>query len=276
MYFEDLIQNLTSFWKKQGCTILPSYNDIIGAGTLSPYTAIDVMKRSKWKVCYLQPSVRQGDSRGGGNKNRLYKHHQFQVIIKPVEKNIKDVYLESLYFLGIEKDENEIKFLEDDWQNPSIGAKGVGWEVWLNGIEVSQFTYMQQIGGIMLDTPAIEFTYGLERLILFLQNKDSIYDVEWNKNFTYGDIFLQNEIEQLSALELNLNAEILIKHFEDYENIHARLIEKELPIPAYEYCLKAINIINILDAMQKISHQERANYILKTRAMTKKCSELII
>lgn len=274
-YFADVIKELNEFWSERGCAaILPTSTEV-GAGTLSAMTALRAIQEDQWRICYTQPSIRPQDGRFGKNKNRLYQHHQFQLLWKPAPDNIKNLYMESLKNLGIDLTNNEVKFLEDDWQNPSIGAKGVGWEVWLNGIEVSQFTYIHQIGGVQLSKTAIEITYGLERLILFIQGKNDVFELDWNANLKYKDLFLQNEQDFSGFVHENLDAEIFLQHFDNYERICHQLLEKKLPFAAYDYCLKCSHTLNLLDAAQKLGHQERANYIFRTRKMAKQCCELI-
>lgn len=275
-YFQDVIEKLRNFWKNQSCVEVCGTNTEVGAGTLNSMTAMQTLQKDKWNVCYVQQSVRPQDGRFGQNKNRLFQHHQFQVIMKPSPKKIKDLYLQSLDFLQIDMQNNEIKFLEDDWQNPSIGAKGVGWEVWCNGIEISQFTYINQIGSLKCAEIAAEITYGLERLMLFIQNKNDVFELDWNENIKYKDLFLQNEQDFSNFTHNNVDSAIFLQHFDDYEQICQQLIKKNSPLAAYDFCLKCIHNLNLLDAAQKISYQERINFIARTRKMARDCSELMI
>ena len=246
----------------------------VGAGTLSPMTALRALKEEEWNICYVQPSRRPKDGRYGENPNRLQMHHQFQVVLKPSPAEFQALYLQSLERIGIKAEEHDIRFVEDDWENPSIGAAGLGWEVWIDGMEVTQFTYMQQIGGIELKNIAGEITYGLERLAMYVQNKDSVYDLQYNKQKTYGDIFLQNE-QEMSEYNIDYaNIEILLKNFNDAEAESLQLLEKKLALPAYEQCLKASHFLNLLEARKVIGVTERAGYMARVRNMAKKACEI--
>lgn len=273
--FQTAILNLTNYWISQGCLYLPSYDIEVGAGTLHPATALRALKEEKWNVCYLQSSRRPKDGRYGENPNRLQSHLQMQVILKPSPDNLQELYLNSLEHIGVDILKHDVRFVEDDWENPSIGASGLGYEIWLDGMEVSQFTYMQQIGGIECSPVAGELTYGLERLLIYIQKKDSIYDLVWNdQGVTYGDVYLQNE-KEFSAYNLEYaDPEILLRHFADAESECLNLVEKKLPLPAYEQCLKASHILNLLEARGRISVTERALYLKRVRHLAKAAMEL--
>jgi glycyl-tRNA synthetase alpha chain len=274
--FQEMMLALTDYWVKAGCITLPSYDVEVGAGTLHPATVLRALKSPKWNVCYIQSSRRPKDSRYGENPNRLQSHMQFQVILKPSPDNIQDLYLESLKVIGIEPKEHDIRFVEDDWENPSVGASGLGYEVWLDGMEVSQFTYMQQIGGIQCDPIPGELTYGLERLAMFLQKQDNVYALKYNEEFTYGDVFWQNENEQSSYNLDYADTEILIRHFDDAEKEAVNLTKQNLPIPAYEQCLKASHLLNLIEARGKMSVTERAQYLKRVRAIVKSAIQLFL
>jgi len=265
MYFQDLIFKLESFWQKQGCVILPPFDQEIGAGTLSPYTFIKVLGKKPWKVAYVQPSRRPADGRYGENPNRLYMHHQFQVIIKPPLENIKEVYLDSLKYLGLKLAKHEIKFIEDNWETAVLGAQGVGWEVRLDGLEITQFTYFQIAAGYPLDPVSVEITYGLERLAMFLQDKDNVFDILWNKDTTYKDLRKNEEREECIYAFEESDPKLLFDLFEKYENEGKRILEKGILIPGYMYLLKCSHTFNLLDARGVISVSERANMIGKMR-----------
>lgn len=265
MYFQDLIFKLESFWQKQGCVILPPFDQEIGAGTLSPYTFIKVLGKKPWKVAYVQPSRRPADGRYGENPNRLYMHHQFQVIVKPPLENIKEVYLDSLKYLGLKLAKHEIKFIEDNWETAVLGAQGVGWEVRLDGLEITQFTYFQIAAGYPLDPVSVEITYGLERLAMFLQDKDNVFDILWNKDTTYKDLRKNEEREECIYAFEESDPKLLFDLFEKYENEGKRILEKGILIPGYMYLLKCSHTFNLLDARGVISVSERANMIGKMR-----------
>lgn len=280
--FQDLIFELNKFWSDYGCVILQPYDMEMGAGTFHPATTLMCLEQKPLKVAYVQPSRRPTDGRYGENPNRLYKFHQYQVILKPSPEDIVDVYLESLKAIGIDPKKHDIRFVEDDWESPTLGAWGLGWEVWCDGMEISQFTYMQQIGGIECRPVAGEITYGLERIAMYLQNKDSVYDLRYNAPndmldaYTYGEITKRYERE-LSAYCLDFaSEEILRQHFIDAENECKKLIEQKLALAAYEQCIKASNCFNILDARGVISVSERAGYIARVRMLAKLSAETYI
>lgn len=272
--FQDIIFTLNQFWADQGCVILQPYHTEVGAGTLHPATVLRALGSKPWNVAYVQPSMRPKDGRYGENPNRLQHYYQYQVILKPSPDNLQELYLESLAQLGIDAKKHDIRFVEDDWENPTVGAWGLGWEVWCDGMEVSQFTYMQQVGGIDCSIIPGELTYGLERLAMYIQGVESVYDLDWNgKGVTYGEIFLQQERE-FSAYNLEYaNTEKLLRHFEDAEKECNALLEKNLPLPAYDQALKSSHLLNLLDARGVIGVTERAAYIGRVRALAKGACE---
>lgn len=267
MYFQDIIMTLQNFWAAQGCVIEQPLGVECGAGTFNPHTFLRVIGPEPWKVAYVEPSRRPTDGRYGENPNRLQRYFQFQVILKPSPDNIQELYLQSLEALGIKQSEHDIRFVEDDWESPTLGAWGLGWEVWLNGMEVSQFTYFQQVGGIDLKPISVELTYGLERLAMYLQGKESVYDLAWNENVTYGHIYHQNEVEQSIHNFDQSNAEMLLGQFNDFERECKRMLSLNMPWPAYDYCLKCSHTFNLLDARGSISITERNGYIGRVRAL---------
>lgn len=274
MYFQEIIAKLKAFWQEQGCSVLEGFDCNVGAGTLSPHTALYILKHKSWNICYSQFCRRQTDGRYAQNPNRLSGYFQFQVLLKPYPKNAQALYLQSLEILGIQQSENDISFLEDNWENPSIGAAGLGSEVWLNGMEVTQWTYMQQIGGIKVDVIPLEITYGLERLAMYIQGVDSIFDIKWSKYITYADLFKDKEYEMSFYYNEGANVENLFEQFQKTENECEKLIAKELVEPAYELALICSNTLNLLDARSALSQVERASYILRVRNLVKKICEI--
>ncbi len=272
--FQDMIMSLQQYWVENGCVILQPYHTEVGAGTLHPATVLRALGPNDWNVAYVQPSIRPKDGRYGENPNRLQHYYQFQVILKPSPDNIQDLYLKSLEILGVSALEHDIRFVEDDWENPTVGAWGLGWEVWCDGMEISQFTYMQQVGGIDCEPIPGELTYGLERIAMYIQGVDSVYDIIWNKDgVKYGEIFQQDERE-FSAYALEYaDTEILFRHFDDHEKQCLALLDKNLPLPAYDYALKASHHLNLLDARGVIGVTERAAYIGRVRNLAKSCCE---
>jgi glycyl-tRNA synthetase alpha chain len=268
--FQQMILNLHQFWANQGCVILQPYDMEVGAGTFHPATALRALGPKPWNAAYVQPSRRPKDGRYGNNPNRLQHYYQYQVILKPSPDNIQELYLESLKMLGIDPLKHDIRFVEDDWESPTLGAWGLGWEVWCDGMEVTQFTYFQQVGGIECRPVAGEITYGLERLAMYIQGKENVYDLDFNgKGVTYGDVFLQNERE-FSAYNLEYaDTEQLLRQFEDAEKECNALLAQNLPLPAYDQCIKASHRFNLLDARGVISVTERASYIGRVRALAK-------
>lgn len=277
--FQDMILTLQDFWAEQGCVILQPYDMEVGAGTFHPATTLRALGSKPWNAAYVQPSRRPKDGRYGDNPNRLQHYYQYQVILKPSPDNIQDLYLDSLRALGIDPNLHDIRFVEDDWESPTLGAWGLGWEVWCDGMEVTQFTYFQQVGGIECKPIAGEITYGLERLAMYIQGVDNVYDLKWNRPtegkpvFTYRDVFHQNERE-FSAYNLeHANTEMLLQHFKDAEAECMAILDKQLPLPAYDQCIKASHVFNLLDARGVIGVTERASYIGRVRALAKGCCE---
>lgn len=273
MYFQDVILNLQNFWAKNGCIIYQPYDIEVGAGTFNPATFLRCLGPEPWNVAYVEPSRRPTDGRYGENPNRLQHYYQFQVILKPSPDNIQDLYLESLKQLGIDPLEHDIRFVEDDWESPTLGAWGLGWEVWLDGMEITQFTYFQQAGGIDLKPVSGEITYGLERITMYLQGVESVFDLKWNENVTYGDVYHRNEVEFSKFNFEEADVDMNFKLFEMYEKECMRLVEKELVLPAYDFCLKCSHTFNLLDARNAISVTERTGYIARVRNLAKLCAE---
>ena len=273
--FQDTILNLQKYWSKQGCIILQPYDIEVGAGTFHPATTLRSLGPKPWKAAYVQPSRRPTDGRYGDNPNRLQHYYQFQVIIKPSPKNIKKLYLNSLNTIGINHKEHDIRFVEDDWESPTLGAAGLGWEVWCDGMEITQFTYFQQMAGFECKPVSVELTYGLERLCMFTQQKKDVYDLIWNnEDVKYRDVFYQAE-KEFSTYNFELaNTGNLFKIFDMTEKEAKMLTEKNVSLPAYDQCLKASHIFNILDARGVISVAQRAEYISRIRDITKGAAEI--
>jgi glycyl-tRNA synthetase alpha chain len=269
--FQGLIFALQNFWADQGCVILQPIDLEVGAGTFHSATFLRAIGPESWNTAYVQPCRRPTDGRYGENPNRLQHYDQFQVLLKPSPSDIQDLYLKSLQFLGIDPEVHDIRFVEDNWESPSLGAWGLGWEVWLNGMEVTQFTYFQQVGGLDCYPVSGEITYGLERIAMYLQGVDSIYDLVWTRSdagvVTYGDVFHQNEIEMSRYNFEYADKDQLFRYFNEYEQQSLMLIEQNLPLPAYEFVLKASHTFNLLDARRAISVTERQGYILRVRAL---------
>ena len=274
MYFQDIIFALQTYWGQRGCVVQQPYDIEVGAGTFNPATFLRVIGPEPWNVAYVEPSRRPTDGRYGENPNRLQHYYQFQVIMKPSPNRIQEMYLESLAVLGIRADEHDIRFVEDDWESPTLGAWGLGWEVWLNGMEVTQFTYFQQVGGIDLKPVSVEITYGLERLAMYLQEKESVYDLQWNQTVTYGQVHHQGEVEHSRYNFEAADADMLARLFEMYEAESTRLGEAGLPWPAYDYCLKCSHTFNLLDARGAISITERTGYIARVRKLASRVARL--
>ena len=268
--FQDIILNLQKYWSKQGCVILQPYDVEVGAGTFHPATTLRSLGPKSWKTAYVQPSRRPTDGRYGKNPNRLQHYYQFQVLIKPSPKNIKKIYLNSLKAIGINYSDHDIRFVEDDWESPTLGAAGLGWEVWCDGMEITQFTYFQQMAGIECKPVSVELTYGLERICMFTQEKRNVFDLDWNdEGIKYREVFHQSE-KEFSAYNFDYaNTENLFKIFEMLEQEAKFLLDKHLSLPAYDQCLKASHVFNILDARGVISVAQRAEYISKIRELTK-------
>lgn len=276
MKFQDMILSLNQFWGEQGCIIAQPYDMEKGAGTFNPNTFLRALGPEPWKVAYIEPSRRPTDGRYGENPNRLQHYFQYQVIIKPSPDNIQELYLQSLERLGVNPKEHDIRFVEDNWESPTLGAWGLGWEVWLDGMEVTQFTYFQQCGGIDCKPVCAEITYGLERLAMAIQNKESVYDIEYVGDITYGDIYHQNEIDYSHYNFEAADVEALQTWFEMYEKEAIRIVEKGLVLPAYDYVLKCSHTFNLLDARGAISVTERTGYIARVRNLARLCAQAYV
>ncbi len=273
MNFQELILTLQGYWTKRGCILAQGYDLEVGAGTMNPATFLRVLGPEPWNVAYVEPSRRPSDGRFGENPNRLHQHHQFQVILKPSPADVQDLYLGSLKAIGIDPREHDIRFVEDDWESPTLGAWGLGWEVWCDGMEITQFTYFQQAGGFEVKPVAAELTYGLERIAMYLQDVENVYDVEWVKGLKYGEVFHRSEVEFSEYSFRESDPKMLFELFGVYEAECKRLLEKKLPLPAYDYCLKCSHSFNLLDARGAISVTERAAYIGRVRALARGCAE---
>ena len=276
MHFQDIIMTLNRFWAEQGCIIQQPYDMEVGAGTFHLTTLLRSLGPEPWKTAYVQPSRRPTDGRYGENPNRLQHYYQYQVIIKPSPPNIQDLYIESLRRFGLDMLEHDIRFVEDDWESPTLGASGLGWEVWLDGMEITQFTYFQHAGSLELSPITVEVTYGLERIAMYLQKVDSVYDISWNNEVKYGDIFHQAEVEFSAFNFEHANVEKLMEFFTTYEAEAFRLLELNLILPAYDYCLKCSHTFNLLDARKAISVAERTRYIGRIRNIARKVAELYV
>ncbi len=276
--FSDLLLKLQTYWAERGCNIVQPYDIPAGAGTFHPATLLRSLDSRPWAAAYVAPSRRPTDGRYGENPNRLGSYYQFQVLIKPSPDDIQDLYLQSLEYLGLDLSRHDIRFVEDNWESPTLGAWGLGWEVWLDGMEVTQFTYFQQVGGIACDPVAAEITYGTERLAMYLQGVDSVFDIVWNEKdgavTTYADVHKESEY-QFSKYNFEVaDVPMLFRHFDDAAAECGRCLEAGLPLPAYDQCMIASHLFNTLDARKAISATERANYILKIRDLAKGCAEL--
>lgn len=269
MNFQQIILNLQNFWAEYGCIIAQPYDLEKGAGTFSPHTFLRSLGPEPYKVAYVEPSRRPTDGRYGQNPNRLQHYFQYQVIIKPTPDNIQEVYLKSLQSLGIDPCKHDIRFVEDDWESPTLGASGLGWEVWLDGMEITQFTYFQQIGSIDLDIIPVEITYGLERISMYLQDKDSVFDLEWVGNILYRDVYYENEVEFSHYNFHHADTELYFEMFNKMEQECCSILKKNLVLPAYDCVIKCSHIFNLLDARNAISVTERANYIARIRQLAR-------
>ena len=269
MHFQELILRLQAYWSDQGCVILQPYDMEVGAGTFHTATFLTAVGPEPLNAAYVQPSRRPTDGRYGENPNRLQHYFQFQVVLKPSPDNFQELYLGSLESLGIKFTKDDVRFVEDNWESPTLGAWGLGWEIWLNGMEISQFTYFQQVGGLDCRPVTGEITYGLERIALYIQGVDSVFDLKWNENFSYGDIYHQNEVEQSAYNFKHANVDVLRPQFDSCEAACTHLLEEKLPLPAYEQVLKASHTFNLLDARGAISVTERARYIGRVRNLSK-------
>lgn len=266
---QDMILTLQKFWSDKGCLILQSYDTEKGAGTMSPYTFLRSNGPEPWNAAYVEPSRRPADGRYGENPNRLYQHHQFQVVMKPSPLSIQEDYLDSLRALGIDPLHHDIRFVEDNWENPSLGCAGLGWEVWVDGMECTQFTYFQQVGGLKCDPVTSEITYGLERLAMYIFDVDNVYDLEWSPGVKYGEIFKQPEYEHSKYSFELANGDLLFEQFDSFEKEALRLLDEKLVHPAYDYILKASHTFNILDARGLISPSDRAAYLGRIRKLAR-------
>ena len=276
--FSQMLLKLQTYWADQGCNIVQSYDIPSGAGTFHKATFLKTLDPRPWRSAYVAQSRRPTDGRYGENPNRLGIYYQFQVVIQPSPDNIQELYLKSLEALGLNLKNHDIRFVEDNWESPTLGAWGLGWEVWLDGMEITQFTYFQQVGGFACESVAVEITYGTERLAMYLQNKDSIYDIIWNESelgvTTYGDFHKQSEFEFSKYSFEIADTDMLFRHFDDFSNECKRCLEEKLSLPAYDYCLLASHTFNVLDARKAISVTQRQNYILKVRDLAKGCAEV--
>lgn len=264
---------LQNYWAKKGCILLQPYDTEKGAGTMNPATFLRALGPEPWSVAYVEPSRRPTDGRYGENPNRLFQHHQFQVIIKPAPADIQDLYLDSLLELGIVAAEHDIRFVEDNWESPTLGAWGLGWEVWLDGMEITQFTYFQQVGSIDLELVSAELTYGLERIAMYLQSRENVFDIKWTGDITYGEVFHRAEVEQSRHSFEEADTELLFALFTMYEREARRLLEKNLVLPGYDYVLKCSHSFNLLDARGAISVAERTGYIGRVRNLARLCAQ---
>jgi glycyl-tRNA synthetase alpha chain len=271
--FQEIIMTLQRFWAKQGCLVLQPYDLEKGAATFSPATFLRSLGPKSWNVAYVEPSRRPTDGRYGENPNRLQHYYQFQVVMKPAPKNIQRIYLKSLKTLGLDPQKHDIRFVEDDWESPTLGAWGLGWEVWIDGMESTQFTYFQQVGGIVLNPISVEITYGLERIAMYVQKKSSVYDLQWNGELTYGNLHFEDE-KQWSFYNFEIaNVDMLKQHFVDWEKEAKKLLQKKLHLPAYDAVMKCSHLFNLLDARKSISAVERIDYIFRVRTIAKIVAE---
>ncbi|CAC9929283.1 glycine--tRNA ligase, alpha subunit [Aedoeadaptatus coxii] len=276
MHFQAMMQKLQTYWNEQGCTVLEAYDSEKGAGTMSPHTFLRTLGPEPWRTVYVEPSRRPADGRYGDNPNRLYQHHQLQVILKPSPENVQELYLKSLEVLGIDPLKHDIRFVEDNWESPTLGAWGLGWEVWLDGMEITQFTYFQQVGGINCDLESAELTYGLERIAMYLQNVDTVYDIDWNGHIKYGDIFKKAEYEHSKYSFEVADMDMLRNLFDIYEKEANRVLELDLVLPGYDYVLKCSHTFNVLDARGAISVSQRASYISRVRNLARLAAQKYI
>jgi glycyl-tRNA synthetase alpha chain len=276
MNFQDIIFELGTYWAEQGCVVQQPYDMEVGAGTFHPATLLRALGPEPWKSAYPQPSRRPTDGRYGDNPNRLQHYYQYQVVIKPSPLNIQELYLKSLERFGLNLLEHDIRFVEDDWESPTLGASGLGWEVWLDGMEITQFTYFQQAGSIDLHPTTVEITYGLERIAMYLQGVESVYDIAWNSEISYGEIFHRAEVEFSTFNFEEANVEKLLMFFDSYEEEALKLVEKNLILPAYDYCLKCSHTFNLLDARKAIGVNERTRYIGRIRNIARKVAEAFV
>ncbi|WP_346355801.1 glycine--tRNA ligase subunit alpha [Azotosporobacter soli] len=273
MTFQEMILTLQTFWAEQNCILMQPYDVEKGAGTMNPATFLRALGPEPWNVAYVEPSRRPADGRYGDNPNRLFQHHQYQVIMKPSPDNIQELYLESLARLGVDPAKHDIRFVEDNWESPTLGAWGLGWEVWLDGMEITQFTYFQQVGSIDVKPVAVEITYGLERLAMYIQGKENVYDLEWVNGVSYGDVFHRNEVEHSTYNFEIADTALLFQLFDMYEKEAIRVLDKGFVLPAYDYVLKCSHTFNMLDARGAISVSERTGFIGRVRNMARLCAQ---
>jgi len=273
MVFQDVILELNKFWARKGCVMVQPYDLEVGAGTFHPATLLKALGPEPWKVAYVQPSRRPTDGRYGDNPNRLQHYYQYQVLLKPSPFDVQKQYLQSMKVLGVDPLDHDIRFVEDDWESPTLGASGLGWEVWLDGMEITQFTYFQMAGSIELHPISVELTYGLERIAMYLQGVDNVYDLQWNADVKYGDVHHQQEVEQSTYNFEKADVPVLFDLFKKYERESMRQIEAGLVLPAYEYCLKCSHTFNLLDARGAISVTERTGYIARIRNLARDSAE---
>ncbi len=276
MNFQDVILNLQKFWGDKGCVLVQPYDMEVGAGTFHPATLLKALGPEPWRTAYVQPSRRPTDGRYGENPNRLQHYYQFQVLIKPSPPDIQQLFIESFKILGVDPLEHDIRFVEDDWESPTLGAAGLGWEVWLDGMEVTQFTYFQKTGSIELAPISVELTYGLERISMYLQGVDNVFDLKWNDEITYRDVFHQQEVEQSKYNFEIADIDMLFDNFIKYEAEAHKIIKHDIVLPAYECCLKCSHIFNLLDARGAISVTERTGYIKRIREIARACSRTYV
>ena len=273
MNFQDVILTLQKFWSERGCLLIQPYDLEVGAGTFNPATFLRALGPEPWNVAYVEPSRRPTDGRYGENPNRLAQHHQFQVILKPSPLLVQEIYLDSLRAIGIEPKDHDVRFVEDDWESPTLGAWGLGWEVWLDGMEITQFTYFQQCGGINLRPIPVELTYGLERISMYLQDVNNVYDLAWNGDVKYREVFHHSEVEWSHYNFEQAPVDMLFRHFDDWEKESLRLVKLGLVLPAYDACLKCSHLFNLLDSRGAISVTERVTRILRVRTLARGCAE---
>ncbi|HZK00435.1 MAG TPA: glycine--tRNA ligase subunit alpha [Tissierellaceae bacterium] len=269
MYFQDLMLKLFDYWGEKGCLILEPYDIEKGAGTMSPHTFLRALGPEPWKVVYVEPSRRPADARYGENPNRVYQHHQLQVILKPSAEDVQDLYLDSLKAIGIDPLKHDIRFVEDNWEAPTLGAWGLGWEVWLDGMEITQFTYFQQVGSINCELESAELTYGLERIAMYLQDVDNVFEIKWNEDIKYGDIFKTAEYEHSVYSFEKADVDVLKELFNIYEKESKRTLEEGLVLPSYDYVLKCSHTFNVLDARGAVAVSERTNYLTRVRNLAR-------
>jgi len=274
--FQNIILTLQEYWAGEGCVLMQPYHTEVGAGTFNPATFLRCLDATPWRAAYVEPSIRPTDGRYGENPYRLAHYYQFQVILKPSPADVQDLYLSSLEKLGVDLKVHDVRFVEDDWEGPTLGAWGLGWEVWIDGMEITQFTYFQQVGGVDLDPVSVEITYGLERIAMYLQKKDSVYDLVWSGGVTYGDVYRESEA-QWSRYNFEVaDTAVLMQHFNDFEQECEQCLSRELPLPAYDYVLKCSHTFNLLDSRGVISVTDRTGYIARVRNLARRCAEMYL